>query len=446
LKGCDVPDDLRELASRRIDRAATLARLAPFPSAGPATYLGRVYGTPPTTAPKVVLTRPLTLWGDECEGCTPQLTVDAAKSVPVSVIGAPVPGVGQDIEAYLVGGRWVHQPRGSGNDNPSCSTSICVTTRDACTGALLGTVTLSGTMGGLTAGCTTGGSDAIFPVAVRARCCLAFPAGEGAATITATKTGYVTTTVTAPAAAMCSTTEITINLAPTGINNTLVVNLGLCSGVGWSVTVAKPDGTTVVPLLTGSDGKATFTGMSYGTHTVTAFHAKYCTATGTINLPCTSGTITISINPAMVPGCFKPWWGEDCNSECPVTIKGSATGPTFTGMVANTFTMSLVQCAPFNSGLTNGTLIYRSGCIASGTSGGQQFYTVFTFSHLPCGQEKGIMQYTRYSNNMPQPDANGNCSGSTIFGNQIFMYTGEECAVGLSLTGTFNGDTVTASA
>jgi hypothetical protein len=88
----------------------------------PAIFLGQVYdgGSMPTSGSnRVYLTYPVELGGAETEGGGGGYTADTTRSVPVVVLGSRIPAVGDVLQAFAAGGRWVAES-GGGQAPLSC--------------------------------------------------------------------------------------------------------------------------------------------------------------------------------------------------------------------------------------------------------------------------------------------------------------------------------------
>jgi hypothetical protein len=82
-------------------------------SQGSPRFLGEVIRAGGGGSNCVHLVRPVRLDGPEAEGFVPGISADAARVVPVVVIGDRVPAVGELLMAVAVAGRWIAEAGGS---------------------------------------------------------------------------------------------------------------------------------------------------------------------------------------------------------------------------------------------------------------------------------------------------------------------------------------------
>lgn len=83
---------------------------------GTPRFLGQVFdgGSMPQATDRVFLVHPVRLYGTEVEGAAAVLEIDAARAIPVVVLGGSAPRAGDLLTALAVGGRWVAQAGAAG--------------------------------------------------------------------------------------------------------------------------------------------------------------------------------------------------------------------------------------------------------------------------------------------------------------------------------------------
>jgi hypothetical protein len=129
----------RILRSRILDLGESLDSGHSPPSEGTPTMIGRVFdgGSMPVALDHYFSVHPVEVDGDAAEGVAGTPVVDTSSTVFVDVIGTRVPSVGDYLECFFIGGRWVAE---SGGGHVVATCSNCT----ACDGvrmALDGTVT-----------------------------------------------------------------------------------------------------------------------------------------------------------------------------------------------------------------------------------------------------------------------------------------------------------------
>jgi hypothetical protein len=89
-------------------------------------FAGSIYngGMMPATGGKIFLTNPVRFTGTEGEGNSQTQTIDTSTSIPVYVIGTTAPNVGDVLDCYSVGGRWVAE-RGAGSGGGGITCNPC---------------------------------------------------------------------------------------------------------------------------------------------------------------------------------------------------------------------------------------------------------------------------------------------------------------------------------
>jgi hypothetical protein len=162
--------DSRVERSRVTNHADDLDRAEVRPAVGTPKRLVQVYdgGAKPTSANRWFLTHPVSVDGTEAEGSTGTITAEST-TIPVVVLGS-VPAVGDTLNAFMVGSKWVAELRG-------CSTTILIN----CSGIAVpgATVTVSSGMTTLFTGTTDSDGKLSGPIGNTGSYTVAVTSGSG---------------------------------------------------------------------------------------------------------------------------------------------------------------------------------------------------------------------------------------------------------------------------
>ncbi len=214
--------DSRVERTRVANRADDLDRAEVRPAGGTPKQLVQVYdgGAMPTGNNKWFLTHPVSLSGTEVEGSTGTIAADST-SIPVVVLGS-VPTVGDVLNAFMVGSKWVAELRG-------CSTTIEV----VCGSTPIVGASVTVTSGMTTIATGTTGSDGKVTLAIGAAgsYTVAVTSGSGDSTVTITLACGATETVQVCFGCSCSPCDI----PSTNITATFVNKGGSCAGSACQV-------------------------------------------------------------------------------------------------------------------------------------------------------------------------------------------------------------------
>lgn len=208
---------LRQRVESLRDRADRLVVGSP----GTDVMVGQVYNGGagiPTTVPNQFAVHPVTVAGQECEGCTPTVTADASSKTIFTVLGGgKVPVAGDNLVARVVGGRWVADRIKVVTQTANCT--ICVVL-SPCVGDKSG-FNVNLVKGTLLNANQTSGADgkACFPIG------LSGLQSSGTYNYTVTRSGWPSQSGTISVASGACTGGATINSqavyvnqAPTGYN------------------------------------------------------------------------------------------------------------------------------------------------------------------------------------------------------------------------------------
>ncbi len=238
----------------------------------PAKFLGQVYdgGSMPTELNHYFLVHPVVVDGDPTEGGPATLTADTSASVAVDVIGPLVPSVGDYIEVFRSGGRWVSGSGGSVEDT-DCLVTYHVT---GCSAAIAGATVALWTDSGKSTPVASGTTDIYGNVTLDVG-----DAGTYYREVSATS--WVTAVATA--AVTCGA-SYTVNLAPTPPRT-----CGICCLPHTPDVLYVTDGlgtTAMTRSLTGFgwEGIGTFSMSGISVYTVDGFASHCLLGTGDIQV------------------------------------------------------------------------------------------------------------------------------------------------------------------
>jgi hypothetical protein len=172
-------------------------------------------GNMPTTGNHFFLANPIQYVGTECEGCPDGGQVDATTIIPVLVLGAQSPAVGDQLTAYAVGGRWVTDQAGCCQATPPGSCFVNISATICSTGETITDLTIT------VAGAVPPTGFHTFPGLFQ----FLLPS-PGTYTVTASAPGFITSTTSIPLT--CNQT-LTVPLFPVGSTGCALVNIIGCN-------------------------------------------------------------------------------------------------------------------------------------------------------------------------------------------------------------------------